>query len=173
MCTKILNGEVLDHHPLKQGAYAENQPVRYQRMLDRYKVLYAMPPPQLYWEVPVPAVETMDNPSRPYSESSSSSSSSSSSTSATSEVTPNKKRAKTSQSSNDATLIIRTLTGKVLSFRMPLSTSIDEVKVKIQAVDGSPTCQQRLSSLSRQTVGRWSNAQRLQCHVRFYYPYGP
>ena len=123
-------------NPLKQGAYAESQPVRYQRMLDRYKALFAMPPLQPYWEVPVSAVETMDNPSPTYLESSS--------TPATSEVTPNKKRAKTSQSSNDATLIVRTLTGKVLSLRMPLSTSIDEVKVKIQEVDGSPTCQQRL-----------------------------
>ena len=26
MCTNILNGEVLDHNPLKQGAYAESQP---------------------------------------------------------------------------------------------------------------------------------------------------
>jgi len=80
MCTNILNGEVLDHNPLKQGAYAESQPVRYQRMLDRYKALFAMPPPQPYWEVPVSAVETMDNPSPTYSESSS--------TPATSEVTP-------------------------------------------------------------------------------------
>jgi hypothetical protein len=39
-------------------------------MLDRYKALYAMPPPQPYWEVPVSAVETMDNPSPTYSESS-------------------------------------------------------------------------------------------------------
>ena len=90
MCTNILNGEVLDHNPLKQGAYSESQPDRYQRMLDRYKALFAMPPPQPYWEVPVSAVETMDNPSPTYLESSS--------TPATSEVTPNKKRAKTSQS---------------------------------------------------------------------------
>ena len=83
------------------------------------------------WIIPLPLIE-------------------SSSTPATSEVTPNKKRAKTSQSSNDATLIVRTLTGKVLSFRMPLSTSIDEVKVKIQEVDGSPTCQQRLVFQGRQ-----------------------
>ena len=89
MCTKILNGEVvLDRNPLMQ---AENQPVRYQRMLDRYKVLFAMPPPQPYWEVPAPAVETMENPSRTYSESSSGTPAP-----ATSEVTPNNnKRSKT------------------------------------------------------------------------------
>ena len=67
MCTKILDGEVvLDRNPLMQ---AENQPVRYQRLLDRYKVLFAMPPPQPYWEVPAPAVETMENPFCTYSES--------------------------------------------------------------------------------------------------------
>ena len=37
--------------------------------MDRYKVLFAMPPPQPYWEVPAPAVETMENPFRTYSES--------------------------------------------------------------------------------------------------------
>ena len=59
MCTKILDGEVvLDRNPLMQ---AENQPVRYQRLLDRYKVLFAMPPPQPYWEVPAPAVETIES----------------------------------------------------------------------------------------------------------------
>eukprot|EP01031_Cornospumella_fuschlensis_P026202 gene26202-31643_t len=86
---EILNGEVvLDRNPLMQ---AENQPVRYQRMLDRYKVLFAMPPPQPYWEVPAPAVETMENPSRTYSESSSGTPAP-----ATSEVTPNNnKRSKT------------------------------------------------------------------------------
>ena len=89
MCTKILNGEVvLDRNPLMQ---AENQPVRYQRMLDRYKVLFAIPPPQPYWEVPAPAIETMENPARTYSESSSRTPAP-----ATSEVTPNNnKRSKT------------------------------------------------------------------------------
>ena len=85
MCTKILDGEVvLDRNPLMQ---AENQPVRYQRLLDRYKVLFAMPPPQPYWEVPAPAVETMENPFHTYSESSSKTPAL-----AISEVTPNNKR---------------------------------------------------------------------------------
>ena len=51
MCTKILNGiNVLDHNPLKQGAYADNQPDRYRRTLNRYEALFGMLPPRPYWE---------------------------------------------------------------------------------------------------------------------------